>query len=106
MLFSHPQHLTISPLLKWIIQERRTDTVKSNVLNSTYSTSDLYLSAYLKSKGLPLIDTQKTGNKVVFIFDDQTNRKELIREFFNDGKVSITAFKNAIQDLKTMVFNI
>ena len=73
---------------------------------NTYATSDLYLSAYLKAKGLRLMDKRRDGNKFVFVFDDRADRKELIREFFNDGLVSITAFKNAIQDLKTMVFNV
>lgn len=72
---------------------------------NTYRTSDLYLSAFLKAKGMKLKDKFRTGNKFVFIFDDRNDRKELIQEFFNDGSVSITAFKNAIQDLKTMVFN-
>ena len=70
-----------------------------------YKTSDLYLSAYLKAKGLRLKDKHQTGNKFVFIFEDRDDREQLIRDFFNDGTVSITAFKNAIQDLKTMVFN-
>ena len=72
---------------------------------NTYRTSDLYLSAFLKARGMRLKDKFRTGNKFVFIFDDRDDRKELIQEFFNDGSVSITAFKNAIQDLKTMVFN-
>lgn len=72
---------------------------------NTYRTSDLYLSAYLKAKGLRLLDKQRNGHKFIFIFDDRSDRKKLIQEFFNDGTVNITAFKNAIQDLKTMVFN-
>ncbi len=72
----------------------------------TYRTSDLYLSAFLKVKGLKLRDKYKAGKKVVFIFDDRADRKDLIMEFFNDGLVSITAFKNALQDLKTIVFNV
>jgi hypothetical protein len=72
---------------------------------NTYETSDLYLSAFLKARGMRLKDKFRNGNKFVFIFDDRDDRKELIQEFFNDGTVSITAFKNAIQDLKTMVFN-
>jgi len=72
---------------------------------NTYKTSDLYLSAFLKARGMRLKDKFRNGNKFVFIFDDRDDRKELIQEFFNDGTVSITAFKNAIQDLKTMVFN-
>ncbi len=72
---------------------------------NTYRTSDLYLSAFLKARGMGLKDKFRNGNKFDFIFDDRDDRKELIQEFFNDGSVSITAFKNAIQDLKTMVFN-
>ncbi len=71
----------------------------------TYRTSDLYLSAFLKAKGLKLRDKHRDGNKFIFIFEDRDDREHLIREFFNDGTVNITAFKNAIQDLKTMVFN-
>lgn len=72
---------------------------------ATYRTSDLYLSAYLKAKGFRLKDKHRAGNKFIFIFEDRDDREQLIQEFFNDGTVNITAFKNAIQDLKTMVFN-
>lgn len=77
-----------------------------HVSDNTYKTSDLYLSAYLKAKGLRLLDKRRDGNKFTFIFDDRQDRKDLIQEFFNDGMVNITAFKSAIQDLKTMVFNV
>ena len=72
----------------------------------TYATSDLYLSAFLKAKGMRLIDKKRDGNRFLFVFEDRGNRRELINEYFNDGLVSITAFKNAIQDLKTIVFNV
>ena len=71
-----------------------------------FLTSDLYLSAFLKAKGLKLIDKKTEGKKVIFIFEDREDRNDLIGQFFNDGLVNITAFKSAIQDLKTMVFNI
>lgn len=71
----------------------------------TYKTSDFYLAAFLKAKGMRIIDREKVGIRVIFIFDDQPNRKMLVAEFFNDGVVGIGAFRNAIQDLKTMVFN-
>jgi hypothetical protein len=72
----------------------------------TYMTSDLYLSAFLKAKGLKLIDKKTEGKKVIFIFQDAKDREDLVRQFFNDGLVNITAFKGAIQDLKTMVYNV
>ena len=71
-----------------------------------FLTSDLYLSAFLKAKGLKLIDKKTEGKKVFFIFEDRKDREDLVRQFFNDGLVNITAFKSAIQDLKTMVFNV
>lgn len=75
-------------------------------MKSTYETSDLYLSAYLKAKGMHLEGKKRQGAKFVFIFSDNLEREKLIEEFFNDGLVGITSFKNALQDLKTMVFNV
>lgn len=75
-------------------------------IKNTYNTSDLYLSAFLKAKGLKLTDKRRYGDRVLFIFDDRADRKELIQEYFNDGTVNITAFRCALQDLKTMVFNV
>jgi hypothetical protein len=74
--------------------------------SSTYSTSDIYLSAFLKAKGMRLQDKRQIGNKCHFIFQDRQDRELLIQDFFNDGLVNITAFKNALQDLKALVFNI
>jgi len=65
----------------------------------------LYLAAYLKAKGLKLIDKKRGDNKISFIFEDRQDRENLIREFFNDGMIGIAAFKNAIQDLKTVIYN-
>ena len=72
---------------------------------NTYKTSDIYLAAFLKAKGMKIIDREKCGTRVTFIFDDQPVRKILVVEFFNDGVVGIGAYRNAIQDLKTIVFN-
>ena len=73
--------------------------------HNTYKTSDLYLSAFLMAKGLKLVDKSRNGHKFIFVFDDREDRKELIQEFFNGGLVNVTAFRGALQDLKTMVFN-
>lgn len=68
--------------------------------------SDLYLGAFLKAKGFKLIDKKVEGKKVIFIFEDREDKEELLRQFFNDGLVNVTAFKNALQDLKTIVFSL
>jgi len=72
----------------------------------TYASTDFYLSAYLKAKGLRLLDVERDGRRATFIFEDRRDRKELIRSFYNNGVVEINAFKNAIQDLKAATYNL
>lgn len=71
-----------------------------------YATTDFYLSAFLKAKGLRLVDLQREGRRTTFIFEDRGDRKQLIKDFYNDGKVEVNAFKNAIQDLKAIIYNL
>ena len=75
-------------------------------MNETYQTNDFYLSAFLKAKGMKLVDTERDGRRTLFIFEDQPTRRELIKEFYNDGMVKINDFKNAIQDLKAIIYNL
>lgn len=75
-------------------------------MDRTYATNDFYLSAFLKAKGLKLIDTERDGRRTTFIFEDIENRKQLIKEFYNDGVVKVNDFKNAIQDLKAVIYNL
>jgi len=74
--------------------------------NKTYASTDFYLSAYLKAKGLKLLNVERDGRRAIFIFEDRRDRKELIRSFYNNGVVEINAFKNAIQDLKAATYNL
>jgi len=72
----------------------------------TYGTSDLYLSAYLKSRGMKIIDKEIDGRRTTFIFEDVANRRELIKDFYNQGPVNITDYVHAIQDIKAIVYNL
>jgi hypothetical protein len=69
-----------------------TPEITEKIMN-TYKTSDLYLSAFLKAKGMRLTDTINNGGRFVFILDDREDRNQLIQEFFNEGLVSITAVR-------------
>ena len=66
-----------------------------------YRTTDLYLSAYLKAKGHKV--RCEHGRKCTFVFLSSVSPD--INDFFNDGMISVTKFKNAIQDLKTLIYN-
>lgn len=72
----------------------------------TYSTSDLYLSAYLKSRKMKIVDKEVDGRRTTFIFEDAPNRTELVRDFYNEGPVNITDYIHALQDVKSIVFNL
>lgn len=80
--------------------------MKENKNGDVYATSDLYLSAFLKAKGMKLIDKHRVKGKVQFIFTDREDRKKLIQGYFNNGSINVTSFRNALQDLKTIIFNI
>lgn len=71
-----------------------------------YATSDFYLACFLKAKDLRLVDLEREGRRTTFIFEDSDGRKDLIREFYNNGTVKVNAFKNSIQDLRAIIYNL
>lgn len=81
---------------------------KMNTLpcSSKYATSDFYLAAYLKAKHLKLVSTEREGRRTTFVFEHKPDIEELILSFYNNGQVKVNAFKNAIQDLKAIIYNL
>lgn len=76
------------------------------MMQRSYETTDLYLGSFLKARGLRLLDARREGRRSTFIFEDRSDRVELIKKFYNDGTVSVNDFKNALQDLKAIVYNL
>ena len=74
-------------------------------MNQAYSTSDLWLSAFLKARGLKIIRIEGNNRRAAFVFEDTPNRKDLIEELYNNGLIGITVIKNAMADLKSAIFN-
>ena len=62
---------------------------------NVYETCDLHFSAFLKAKGMKLIDKYKVKGKVQFVFEDRDDRKSLIRDFFNNGSIDFTLFRSS-----------
>ena len=73
--------------------------------NNTYTTNDLWLSAFLKAKGLKLLRVLGENRRAIFVFEDTPARKTLIEEFYNNGLIGITLIKNSMADLKSAIFN-
>ena len=67
-----------------------------------YKTSDLYLAAFLKAKEHKLT-CERSSRKCFFVFGSDVSKD--VADFFNDGLISATKYKNAVQDIKTYIFN-
>lgn len=50
-------------------------------VNRIYRTSDLYIAAWLLSKGLELKDIDRRSRRCDFVFVDRQDRPELVRSF-------------------------
>lgn len=74
--------------------------------NNVYPVSDFYLAAFLKARGLKLLETIREGRRVTFIFEDRADRTTLTKDFYNDGSVQVNPFIHAIQDLKSIIYNV
>ena len=78
---------------------------KNSSTTATYKTSDLYLSAFLKSKGTILKNAIKKNGRVIFIFQDDGDIKDLVNKYFNDSEVGVLRYKAALRDLRSIIFN-
>jgi len=71
-----------------------------------YSTSDLYLSAFLKLKGYKM-SVEKNRNKVNFIFEVDETLNDLIVEYLNgEGACEPLLYANSIKNLKNLIYNL
>lgn len=72
----------------------------------TYGTVDLYLASFLRAAGNKLLDIEKSGRRITFLFPDTKDVQRLVREFYNnDAVVRVNDFTHALKDLKSIVFN-
>lgn len=71
-----------------------------------YRTSDLYLAAYLKAIGLPFEGTIDVGGKTYFIFENNSNVRDLKNDYFSRrGKVSARNYAEELRALKKLCFS-
>lgn len=79
---------------------------KKNEVVTGYQVSDFYLAAFLKAKQMKLIDISREGRRVTFVFEDREDRQQITKDFYNDGNVQVNPFIHAIQDLKSIIYNV
>ncbi len=70
-----------------------------------YTTSDLYLAAYLKSKGLKFT-VEKLKSKSNFLFIETPELISLVNEYLTEsGSCEPLAYTNAIKNIKNLLHN-
>ena len=71
----------------------------------TYVTSDLYLTAYLKTKGLKF-NLNKVKTKSNFVFDESPALTKYVNEYLTEnGSCEPLAYTNAIKNIKNLLYN-
>ena len=75
--------------------------------SKTYSTTDLWIAAFLKAKGLKLqaVHRESGTKRVIFVFQDGPERLQLTKDFFDNATIGIVDIRNAMAETKSAVFN-
>ncbi len=76
-----------------------------NISDNIYTTSDLYLTAYLKVKGFKF-NVEKLKNKSNFVFNNTPELLSNVNDYLSEmGSCEPLAFTNAIKNLKNYLYN-
>jgi hypothetical protein len=71
-----------------------------------FITSDLYLSAFLKTKGFKLT-IEKNKNKYNFVFDGNETLTSNVNDYLTENATcEPLSFTNSIKNLKNLMYNI
>jgi hypothetical protein len=71
-----------------------------------YTTSDLYLGAYLKLKGHKM-SVEKNRNKAVFVFEKNDEIQKEVNDYLNEeGSCEPLLYTNSIKNLKNLLYNL
>jgi len=70
-----------------------------------FTLSDFYLAAFLRAKGLELLNIDFTNpRRALFVFEDKKDRQTLVEDFlFGRAKIEPKGFVSAIKELKQLL---
>ena len=64
---------------------------------------DLWGAAFVKAKGVKLVDVLREGRSVYFLFGPEA--RDVIFDYENGVKISSILYKSAIDDLKSIIYD-
>jgi hypothetical protein len=68
-----------------------------------YRTPDLYQSAFLLTKGITLIGTERAEGRAFFLFRDEGRVRELVEQYFGNALIPALSFKSSLRELKSLL---
>jgi len=71
--------------------------------SGVYRTPDLYQSAFLLTKGLTLIGTERAEGRTFFLFRNTGGIGELIEQYFGNALIPALSFKSSLRELKSLI---
>lgn len=70
------------------------------------TTQDLFLTAFVRLKGIKLEDLRDIGDRKLFVFENTDEYQCLKRKYyFNEARVDPLEYKNMIRELKAAVMS-
>jgi YVTN family beta-propeller protein len=70
--------------------------------DSTYQTTDLTLSSFLRCRGFAIENIKQNNGRTLFIFQESTELRRAILDYANDANVSVRSFCSTMRDLKAI----
>ena len=64
---------------------------------------DIWGAAFIKSKGVKMVDIIREGKSVYFLFEPKA--RDVIMDYENGGKISDILYKRSIDDLKSIIYD-
>ena len=72
---------------------------------NTYTTADYYETALLFTCGYKLVNTDRNGERINFIFSNKESCEEVIKKYFaNELKVKARDFVEGLKTVKSYIF--
>jgi hypothetical protein len=73
-------------------------------MSETYETTDMRLTAYLRCKGLAVVELKQDKGKITFVLAvGSCNIRQYVMDYFNGAEISAIAFMNKLNETKTLM---
>jgi hypothetical protein len=86
----HEEQITMKPI-----------TDSPNLI-TTYQTTDLTLTSFLRCRGFQIENIKQNNGRTLFIFRESPELRTAILDFANDSVVAVRSFCSTMRDLKAI----